>query len=219
MYREMLRMQWRSSIAIVAVLTVVAFAAPLMTVVYGANLGQATSYTVASWLTAAASVGVAIPVIALIIGVLLGMSVWSADHLGHHVYAMSLPLPRWQYVLLRFGVGLTLLAAPVAAVAAGALLATAAVELPAGLHAYPAPLAVRFAAAALVCYSLFFALSTATRRVALALLGTLGGFALSDLLLAALGSNTVVVETAFRVLTTWPGPLAILMGRWALFDV
>lgn len=219
MYREMLRMQGRTTGLIVAVLTVVGFTAPLMTVLYGANLGRASTYTVGSWLEAATSVGAALPVIALISGVLLGMSVWSADHLGRHVYALSLPLPRWRYVLLRFGVGLTFLAAPVAAVTVGALIASSVVDLPEGLHAYPVPLSVRFGAAALVCYSLFFALSTATRRVALVLLGALGGFVLGDILLAALGQSGVVLETTFRLLTTWPGPLAILMGRWALFDV
>lgn len=219
MYAQMLKAQWRSTGPVVAVLTVVAFAAPLMTVLYGASLRQASSYAVASWLQAGAAVGTAMPIIALIIGVLLGMSVWSADHLGGHVYALSLPLPRAQYVLLRFGVGATYLAVPVAALAAGAFIASGAVDLPVGLHAYPVQIAVRFAAAALVCYAVFFALSTATKRVAVALLGGVGGFALADLLLVALGRQGVVLETTFHLLTTWPGPLAILMGRWALFDV
>ena len=112
MFREMLKAQWRSMAPVVAVLTVVAFAAPLMTVLYGANLRQASTYTVAAWLEAAVSVGAALPVIALIAGVLFGMAVWSPDHLGGHVYALSLPLPRWRYVLLRFGVGMAFLAAP-----------------------------------------------------------------------------------------------------------
>lgn len=219
MYREMLKAQWRSTGLVVAVLTVVAFTAPLMTVLYGASLRQASAYAVANWLQAAAAVGGAMPVIALVIGVLLGMSVWSADHLAGHVYALSLPLPRWRYVLLRFAVGATFLAAPVGALAAGAFLAAGAVALPEGLHAYPTQVAVRFAVAALVCFSVFFALSAATKRVAVALLGTIGGFALADILLVALGQDGVVLPTAFRLLTTWPGPLAILMGRWALFDV
>jgi len=219
MYREMLKAQWRSTGLVVAVLTVVGFAAPLMTVLYGSSLRQESSYAVANWLEAAATVGGALPVVALVAGVLLGMSIWSADHLGGHVYALSLPLPRWQYVLLRFGVGATYLAAPALALAVGVHIAAASVTLPEGLHAYPTQVAVRFAAAALVCFSVFFALSTATRRVALALLGGVGGLALADVLLAALGRESVVLTTVFRLLTTWPGPLAILMGRWALFDV
>ncbi len=219
MFREMLRMQWRSTGIIGAALAVVAFAAPLVTVLYGANLGQASTFAVASWLDAAAAVGAAVPVIALVAGVLLGMAVWSADHLGGHVYALSLPLPRWRYVVLRFGAGLALLAAPIVALGAGAFIATAVVDLPEGLHAYPLEMTVRFAAAALVCYALFFALSSATKRIALALLGVVGGFALADVLLVALGQGSMVLATGFRLLTTWPGPLAILMGRWALFDV
>jgi hypothetical protein len=219
MYAVMLRAQWRTTRVLIAALTVVAFGAPLATVFYGANLATASSYTVGSWLSAATSIGSAIPVIALLTGVLLGMAVWSADQLGGHVYALSLPLPRWRYVLLRFAVGATFVAAPVAAATAGALIAASAVQLPEGLHAYPLPLALRFATATLVCYAIFFALSTATKRLALVLLGTLGGLVLGDLLLAALGKDAVVVVTGFRLLTTWPGPLAILMGRWALFDV
>lgn len=219
MFREMLKAQWRSMAPVVAVLTVVAFAAPLMTVLYGANLRQASTYTVAAWLEAAVSVGAALPVIALIAGVLFGMAVWSPDHLGGHVYALSLPLPRWRYVLLRFGVGFAFLLMPAAAMAVGAFAASAAVDLPEGLHAYPLALALRFTMATIVCYALIFAVATATRRVALALLGGVGGFALADVILSGLGRNPVVLTTAFHLLTTWPGPLAILMGRWALFDV
>jgi hypothetical protein len=219
MYAQMLKAQWRSSGIVAVVLAVLAFGAPLATVFYGANLARQSTFTVASWLSAAAGIGATVPVIALVAGVLLGMAVWSPDHLGGHVYALSLPLPRWRYVLLRFATGLPFLAAPVAALAAGAAIATASVSLPEGLHAYPVQLTIRFAAAALVCYALFFALSTATRRVALVLLGLVGGFLLADVLLAAFAQQPVAVETAFRLLTTWPGPLAILMGRWALFDV
>jgi hypothetical protein len=219
MYAQMLKAQWRSMGVIVVVLAVVAFGVPLMTVLYGGSLRQSSSYAVANWLAAATAVGYAMPVIALLIGVLLGMAVWSEDHLGGHVYALSLPLPRWRYVLLRFGVGLTLLAAPALALTVGTTIAAAAVDLPDGLHAYPLSLALRFTVALVVCYALFFALSTATRRVALALLGGVGGIALADVLLAALGKVPVVVAFIFQLLTTWPGPLAILMGRWALFDV
>jgi hypothetical protein len=219
MYVQMLKAEWRSMGAIIVVLTVVAFGAPLATVIYGANLARQSTYTVASWLSAAAGIGATIPLIALVAGVLTGMAVWSADHLGGHVYALSLPLPRWRYVLLRFGTGLTFLAGPVAALGIGAAIASSVVELPEGLHAYPAQLTLRFGAATVVCYALFFALSTATRRVALALLGLVGGFILADVLLGTFGQDTIAIETGFRLLTTWPGPLAILMGRWALFDV
>ncbi len=219
MYRQMLKAQWRVTGALAVVLTVVAFGAPLATVFYGANLAQTSTYTIASWLAAAAGIGASLPVVALLAGVLIGMSVWSADQLGQNVYALSLPLPRWRYVLLRFATGLPFLAAPVAALAVGASIATASVSLPEGLHAYPVQLTARFAAASLVCYALFFSLSTATRRIALVLLGSVGGLVVADILLTAFGQEAVVLETAFGLLTRFPGPLAILMGRWALFDV
>ena len=219
MFREVLRTQWVATRAIVLVLAVVAFGIPLATVFYGANLGRVSTYVVASWLRAAEGVGTLMPVVALVAGVLLGMAVWAADHAGQHVYALSLPLARWRYVLLRFGAGATLLAVPVVTLGAGALMATASVSLPAGVHAYPLQLTARFALAALVCYALFFALASATKRVALALLGSFGGFVLADVLLTTFGRQPVVLEGLFNLLTGWPGPLAILMGRWALFDV
>jgi hypothetical protein len=203
----------------VAILAVLCFGAPLATVVYGGNLARESSYVIASWLAAAAAVGGALPVLALLTGLFLGMASWMADHAGQHVYALSLPVARWHYVLLRFGAGAMLLLVPVAAMGAGALLATTAVDLPAGIHAFPMVLTGRFALAALVCYALIFALSAATRQVALALLGALGGFFAADVLLGAFGQQPVVLPTMFKLLTTWPGPLAILMGRWALFDV
>src|SRR4051794_11087159 len=36
------------------------------------------------------------------VGGLLGTIPWGVDANGRHVYALSLPVPRWHYVLLRF---------------------------------------------------------------------------------------------------------------------
>jgi len=164
-------------------------------------------------------VGQVIPLVALGLGVLLGMAAWAPDHSGRHVYALSLPVHRWQFVLLRFAAGLTLLAIPVAALGAGALVASAAIELPAGIHAYPLQLTLRFWLSATVMFAIFFAISIGTRRAVVLTLGTIGAAILTDIVLGTLGQEAVVVNTLFAALTHWPGPLAILMGRWALFDV
>src|SRR5205823_857995 len=106
------------------------------------------------------------PVLAAALGLLVAIATWAPDHRGRHVHALSLPLPRWRYVLLRFGAGATLLAAPIVAVSAGALLATWSATIPAGLQGYPGALAIRFALAVLVAYAVFFAVSAGTARTA-----------------------------------------------------
>jgi hypothetical protein len=220
-FKQVLKVQWLAARMPVVLLAVLGFALPLLIVTYGGSLENAPSERVAQWLYAAEKIGTLIPGLALLVGLLLGIGAWAPDHAGKHVYAMSLPVPRSMYVLLRFAAGATLLAAPVVAVGLGSLLAVVAVKLPGGIHAYPLQFTVRFALAALVCYAIFFAISIATKRAALVVLGLICGAFLADLVLATLSFSGAasVTTSAIYLLTTWPGPLAILMGRWALFDV
>lgn len=221
MYRQMLKAQWLSQRLPVMLLAVLGFMLPLLIVTYGGSLENAPTERVAQWLFAAQRIGVLIPGLALLVGLLLGMGAWASDHAGKHVYALSLPVPRAMYVLLKFAANATLLAVPVLALGMGALVAVLSVRLPSGIHAYPFQLTVRFALASLVCYAIFFAISIATRRAALATLGLICGVLLADVLVAALDLKNGISVTGwlFYLLTTWPGPLAILVGRWALFDV
>lgn len=219
MFAQMLKAQWTQSRLIVVTFAVLAFGAPLTTVVYGGALPTSGVAQVSQWLYMSRTVGQVIPIVALALGVLLGMSVWSADHAGRHVYALSLPVARWQFVLLRFANGMTLLAVPVAGLGVGALIASAVIDLPSGVHAYPVQLTLRFALSATVMFGIFFAISIATKRAVLLTLGTIGAVVLADVVLSALSLEPVVVSTMYRILTHWPGPLAILTGRWALFDV
>jgi hypothetical protein len=219
MLKSLLLTQWKSSRIVIALAALLAFALPLGSVLYGGALAVAPGWQVANWLNASRIVGAAIPYVALGTGVILGMVTWAPDHAGRHVYALSLPVPRAQYVLMRYGSGLILLAAPVAALLASSLIATAAVNLPAGVHAYPFALTGRFALTLLLSYALFFAISIATRKAVLLTFGLIGGVLLSDLLLAMAEQEATVTVTIFEFLTRWPGPLALLLGRWALFDV
>jgi hypothetical protein len=203
----------------VVLFTVLAFAVPLGSVLYGGDLQSLGTPDVAAWLAMSKTVGQVIPVLALSLGVLMGMAAWAPDHAGRHVYALSLPLARAHFVLLRFMAGLALLAIPVASLGLGALIATYAVNLPSGIHAYPIQLTLRFALSATVMFAIFFAISIGTKRAVVATLGSIGGVVMADLLLTSLGDEPVVVGWLFTALTRWPGPLAILMGRWALFDV
>jgi len=219
MLKQVLKSQWISARAIVIVMAILAFVIPLGSVFYGGDLSNTPAYQVSSWLVASRTVGQAIPVLALGLGVMLGMAAWAPDHAGRHVYALSLPLSRGRYVLLRFAAGAIMMAIPVAALGLGALLASSAVHLPAGVHAYPLQLTLRFALSALVMFAIFFTISVGTKRAVVLTLGTVGGIVLADVILGAVGGDAVVVATVYDALTTWPGPLAILLGRWALFDV
>jgi hypothetical protein len=220
MYRQVLVAQWLASRQVVLTFIVLAFAAPLMSVYFGTSGAGADIGQVRGWLAGAERVGTILPILALFLGVLLGMAAWAPDHVGSHVYALSLPVPRWRFVLLRFGAGLTLLAAPVAALGLGAALATLSVNLPPGIHAYPVPLTVRFALASVLCFAIFFSAAVATKRAVLMVLGVVGGVLVADLLYGTMAATSFsLTGWLFERLTTWPGPLAILMGRWALFDV
>jgi hypothetical protein len=220
MYRQVLIAQWAASRQAVLTFVVLCFAAPLMAVYFGTSGAGADMGQVRGWLMGAERVGRVLPILALFAGVLFGMAAWAPDHFGRHVYALSLPVPRWQFVLLRFAAGTTLLVAPVAALSLGAFMATLAVHLPTGIHAYPVQLTVRFALASLLCFSMFFSIAIATKRAVLMTLSSIGGVLLADLLYSTFAENGFsITATLFTALTTWPGPLAILMGRWALFDV
>lgn len=221
MFTQVLKVQWLAARLPVVLLALLGFALPLLIVTYGGSLENAPTERVAEWLFAAQRIGVLIPGLALLVGLLLGIGAWAPDHAGKHVYALSLPVPRGMYVLLKFGAGATLLAVPVAALGIGSLIAVVSVRLPGGIHAYPLQLTLRFALASVVCYAIFFSISIATKRAAIAVLGVICGVLLADVLVSSLHlkAGESVTGWVFYLLTTWPGPLAILMGRWALFDV
>ncbi len=219
MYRQMVMQQWNYSSGSILGFLVLAFALPLVAVYFQPAAAGGPGAPVGAWLKGAANVGYVIPVLAMLCGGALGLGTWMPDRLGRHVYVLSLPLERWRLVLLRFAAGSTLVAAPVVALAAGATLATLAVDLPAGVHAYPLQLTLRFALATLVCFAMFFAGGAASRRALIvAGLGVVG-LVSADVILIAIDETPVVIENAFKLLLEFPGPFSILRGRWALFDV
>src|SRR5256885_15219570 len=161
MFRVMLYSQWKWTRLIVGVGSIAGFGVPLVSV-QGAARADSNPLQAGELLQAVQSWGTLYPVLAAALGLLVAIATWAPDHRGRHVHALSLPLPRWRYVLLRFGAGAALLAVPVFAVSAGALLATWSATIPAGLQGYPGALAIRFALAVLVAYAVFFAVSAGT---------------------------------------------------------
>jgi hypothetical protein len=217
-FRQILFTQWKWAGIGVVVAGVAAFALPILTV-------QQAGVADPTWLDARALLPVleewsrAYPALAMAIGLLLGTTAWSRDHRNQHVYALSLPLPRWHYVLLRYGAGLVLLGVPAVTLWLGSVLAASMASVPPGLQAYPHALGLRFALAALVAYSLFFAISAGTARTAGYVLSIVGVLLVGQLLLQIAGAEANLVTPVFDRMITWPGPFDIFVGRWMLIDV
>ena len=218
MLAAMLRVQWTRVRAPTVLVAVLLFVLPLVIVRLGAA-GEADMVNIGAWLRAAATIGRAFPIAALLIGLYLGVAAWQDDTRGRHVYALTLPLSRELYVVYRFLAGAAPILVLVVALGAGSLLASSLVHLPSGIHAYPLALTVRWMLAAVVCYALFFAIGSATRRAALIVLGVFVGILVAELAVAAMELELDIIGTAYSLLTTPPGPLSMLLGNWSLFDV
>jgi hypothetical protein len=218
MFRAILYSQWKWSRLIVALGTIVGFALPLVSL-QGAARADRSPLEAEALLHAVQAWGVLYPLLAAALGLLVAIVTWAPDHRGRHIHALTLPLPRWRYVLLRFATGATVLAGPILGVSIGALIAVAAATLPPGLHGYPLALAVRFALAALVAYALFFAVSAGTARTAGIILGVIGAIVVVQVFANVANLELNVADHLQMVLTNWPGPLAVFTGRWMLIDV
>ncbi len=218
MFRVILYSQWKWSRLIVVAGTIGGFALPIISM-QGAAGADRSPLQAQELLRAVQSWGTLYPVLAATLGLLVAIATWAADHRGRHIHALTLPLPRWKYVLLRFGAGVTLLAAPMAAVLLGALLATGTASIPPGLQGYPIALALRFAAAVLVAYAVFFAISAGTARTAGIILGTIAALILVQVLASLANLDLDVVGILQVVIQNWPGPFAVFAGRWMLVDV
>ena len=218
MFSVILFSQWKWSRLIVVSGSIAAFALPIVSV-QGAARADRNPLQAGELLQAVQSWGTLYPVLAAALGLLVAIATWAPDHRGRHVHALSLPVPRWRYVLLRFGGGVVLLAAPVVAVLISSLLAVASATLPAGLQGYPVALAVRFALAVLVAYAVFFAVSAGTARTAGIILGIIGGVILVQVLAGVAHIDLDLLGQLRIAVLNWPGPLAIFTGRWMLIDV
>lgn len=217
MFRAMLWSQWRESRLAMVVLAGIAGAVPLLSL-RGAG---AVTDPWSSWdlLRATAQWGAAYPILALTAALALAVGAWWPDHRTKHVYALTLPISRVRYLLLRYGAGLTLMLAIAGVLAVSTLVATMRVSLPPLLHAYPAGITIRFFLAGVSAYTILFALNGLTPRMARIIAAA---FLLLVLLsiagdLASLGWNPLagVVDALLSPYS----PLAIFRARWMLIDV
>jgi len=218
MFRMILYTQWRWSRLILLPAVIAAFALPVFSVQVVGTPNQ-SGWEARRILSAVQTWGIAYPLLATGIALAIAMTAWGPDHRGRHVYALSLPVPRWNYALQRFGAGIVLLIAPALALWIGAALAATTAQIPAGLHAYPVALAARFTLALAVAYAVFFAITAGTTRTAGYVLATLGGIVLIQIFAASVGIEIQLLPFVSDRLLLWPGPFEIFSGRWMLIDV
>lgn len=228
MYKSMLFLHWKQIRHTLAFLVVASFALPLMAVrglgtVPGMDATGLEAYRFVAdfqgWL-------VFFPLLAAGVGITLALSAWNWDHQLHHVYALSLPITRWEYALHKMLAGATLAVVPVVGLWLGSHLAVASIDLPEGLNAYPDELAVRFFFAILLAYAGFFAAAAGTVRTTLWVVGAVLAFIVfgsiaNDLLAQhfVFFNRFHVVETVAEWMAYAPGPLEVFTGSWSLIDV
>lgn len=163
--------------------------------------------------------GVAYMLASVFVGMFIASASWSFDIKLKHVYALSLPLPRWHYLLLRYAAGTVLLLVPAFFLWIGGLVATASSAIPIGLHAYPTALAIRFLLATFISYSIIFAASPVPKRIAIGVGIAVGLFILTDATIDYVAGNSNLISGLFEWAVRWPGFLEVFAGRWMLIDV
>ena len=218
MFRMILFTQWKWSRMAVLLGVLAAFVLPLLSVQQAGD-PDLTSWGARQLLSGVQAWSVLYPALATAIALVLALAARGADHRGRHVYALSLPVPRWHYALQRFGAGVVLLAAPAVALWLGALVAAGSAHIPQGLQAYPGALAVRFTLALAVAYAIFFAIAAGTTRTAGIVLSAVGAVIVVQVLASSAGIELNLIPFVGDRLLLWPGPLEIFSGRWMLIDV
>ncbi|HEY9228698.1 MAG TPA: hypothetical protein VIP11_18730 [Gemmatimonadaceae bacterium] len=213
-WRAMLETQWKSTRGLMLFAALVMFAVPLFSLYtsVGARTDAIFIMTMQSW-------AVAYTLCAAGLGLLMGMQSWSQDHRLRHVYALSLPIPRWQFVLHRFTIGLLLLVLPMVTLFIGAEIVAHSSLVPQTLTAYPVALTLRFVFATLVAYAVFFSISSATARTAGYILGAVTVVFAGQILLSAIGVRLDLAGRFADLVLASPGLLAVFSGRWMLIDV
>lgn len=215
MFRQILMTQWKWTRGVVLIATIVGFALPL------ASLQSAKqALTSIGFVDAMTPWAAAYGLLAAGLGLVVAMAAWSSDQRGRHVYALSLPVSRLRYVMLRLGAGATFLLPTIFAVLVAALVVSAIATLPPGLHVYPVAITLRFALATGLAYALFFAIAASTSRTAGILLGSFAALILAQYVLNVVFSNNYqLFGKVMQFVFYQPGILSVFSGRWMLIDV
>lgn len=228
MYKSMLFLHWKQIRHGIALAAVAAFSLPLLAVEgLGTPPGMESASLDAYRFVAGFESWLAFfPLLALAVGMTSALSAWNWDHQLKHVYALSLPMTRWEYTLHKLLAGMTLCLVPAAGLWIGANLAVSFIELPAGLNAYPNELAIRFLFATLLAYSVLFAMAAGTIKTTVWVVGSMIAFVTFGLIANDVLAESMiyfqrvnVVQTVIEWLATGPGPFEVFSGNWSLIDV
>ncbi len=217
MFRMMLFTQWRESRLAVLVLAAAAVAVPLLSLRGSWSPGNPW----AAWelLASTAQWGAAYPIIALLAALLLSAGAWWPDHRTRHVYALTLPIARHRYLLLRYAAGVCLLLVVTVAMNLSALVATSRLSLPPLLHGYPFGISLRFFLAGLSAYTILFALNGLTPRAARGVVALFLLLIVASLLADLVSLGWSPMGAVADALLSPYSPLAIFRSRWMLIDV
>ena len=218
MFRVILFTQWKWTRLLLLPIVIATFAMPVFSVQAFSD-ASLSRWQVSSMLGTMQAMGLIYMFLSALLGIGIAATAWSADTKGRHVYALSLPVPRWHYLLLRYAAGVVLLLVPAFSLWIGALLAVSSAPVPVGLNAYPTALAVRFLLASFVSYSVTFALSSVPNKLSLIAATAVGVllFALSTI--DYLTGTPKLMPGLFEWAIHWPGILEVFAGRWLLIDV
>ena len=218
MFRVVLMTQWKWTRAILLPLVIAAFAVPVYSVQQFSDASM-SRWQVTAMLGTMQAWGFGYMIASMLTGLMIAAGAWSFDLKGRHVYALSLPVPRWHYVLLRYAAGVVLLLVPALGLWVGSLLATSTAAIPLGLHAYPTALALRYLLASFVIYSVMFGLTVLPKKIGIGLAGVVGAVVLLDLIIGQLAGDSKIVGGFVDWAIRWPGFLEVYFGRWMLIDV
>jgi len=214
MFRMIAMTQWKWTRAVILIATVLAFSLPI------ASLQRAQfAYNAYYFVESVQNWGVWYALLAAGAGLLAALAAWAHDQRGRHVYALSLPVSRSRYVMMRLAAGALFLLIPVLALLFGGIVATAISNIPPGLRAYPLALAFRFLLATIVAYALFFAIGAATQKTAGILLGALAVIVLVQYGFSMAEVKFDLFHTVYEFLFSAPSVFSVFTGRWALVDV
>src|SRR5687767_14368646 len=108
----MLYLQWKVSRWGVLALGIMCLALPVLILRVKGVIAVEPTMVREGLILAQRSVTVMWPALAVVAGLTFAMTAWSWDHSGKHVYALTLPLPRWEYVLLKLGAGVAMMSIP-----------------------------------------------------------------------------------------------------------
>lgn len=218
MFNALLKVQWKWTRLWVLFAAVAGFTIPLVSV---RTLMLTTGYrsTAGDVVNIMQAMGVLYAVLAGGVGLAVAFLAWNADQKGRHIYALSLPVSRARYALMRFGSGSLFLLVPAAAVLLGCLIAIALAEMPAGMHAYPLSLTLRFMLSSFVAFAIFFAVAASSQKASATLLGVIAAFIVLSIIIGAMGVKTDIIGKTMSFIFEEPGVLSIFTGRWMLIDV